>query len=106
MQWRRNAEEEHRNLEGLDGRERYRSSLVSCTLPRAYAGTEIGDFRLQLRILLRAIAMLKPGGRLVYSTCSLNPVENEAVVSAALEACPGSSTRQFLSTHAHDVQQK
>ncbi len=28
--------------------------------------------------------MLKPGGRLVYSTCSMNPIEDEAVVAAAL----------------------
>lgn len=28
--------------------------------------------------------MLAPGGRLVYSTCSFNPVEDEAVIAAAL----------------------
>jgi multisite-specific tRNA:(cytosine-C5)-methyltransferase len=44
---------------------------------------------IQLRILHRAMNMLKPGGRLVYSTCSFNPSENEAVVAAALNAHPG-----------------
>ena len=38
----------------------------------------------QLAILKRGVEVLRPGGRLLYSTCSLNPVENEAVVAAAI----------------------
>jgi 16S rRNA C967 or C1407 C5-methylase (RsmB/RsmF family) len=41
---------------------------------------------LQLRILSRALALLAPGGLLAYSTCSLNPLECEAVVAGALRA--------------------
>lgn len=40
--------------------------------------------KLQLKILLRALQLVKVGGVVCYSTCSLNPVEDEAVVSAAL----------------------
>ena len=39
---------------------------------------------LQFDLLRRAIAVAKPGGRIVYSTCSLDPIENEAVVSRAI----------------------
>eukprot|EP01062_Namystynia_karyoxenos_P039971 TRINITY_DN29124_c0_g1_i1.p1 TRINITY_DN29124_c0_g1~~TRINITY_DN29124_c0_g1_i1.p1 ORF type:complete len:926 (+),score=229.88 TRINITY_DN29124_c0_g1_i1:76-2778(+) len=43
----------------------------------------------QLQILQRGLLMLRTGGRLVYSTCSFNPAEDEAVVSAALAAQGG-----------------
>jgi 16S rRNA (cytosine967-C5)-methyltransferase len=34
----------------------------------------------QKQILRRAVEMVKPGGRLVYSTCSVEPEENEEVI--------------------------
>ena len=49
----------------------------------------LGLHNLQLRILSRGLQLLKKGGRLVYSTCSMNPVENEAVVASAIESCGG-----------------
>jgi 16S rRNA C967 or C1407 C5-methylase (RsmB/RsmF family) len=44
---------------------------------------------LQLKILIRALELAKVGGVVSYSTCSLNPIENEAVVRSALLACQG-----------------
>lgn len=44
--------------------------------------------RLQKEILTEAITMLAPGGRLVYSTCTWSPEENEAVVTWLLETYP------------------
>ena len=38
----------------------------------------------QAEILDSAAAMLRPGGRLVYSTCTFSPVENEGVISSFL----------------------
>ncbi|KAI1377517.1 S-adenosyl-L-methionine-dependent methyltransferase [Hypoxylon crocopeplum] len=52
-------------------------------------GSALGLHITQVRILVRALQMLKVGGRVVYSTCSMNPVENEAVVVSAIERCGG-----------------
>lgn len=52
----------------------------------------------QVRILVRALQMLKVGGRVVYSTCSMNPVEDEAVLGAAIDRCGGSAQVQILAT--------
>ena len=43
---------------------------------------------LQLQILQQAAKMVKPGGVLQYSTCTLRPEENEDVVAAFLEQNP------------------
>lgn len=44
--------------------------------------------KLQLTILKRGISLLKDDGLMVYSTCSLSPIENEAVVAEALRIFP------------------
>lgn len=43
---------------------------------------------LQLQILTESVKYLKVGGTAVYSTCTLNPLENEDVVSAFLSENP------------------
>jgi 16S rRNA (cytosine1407-C5)-methyltransferase len=42
----------------------------------------------QRNLIISAIKTLRPGGTLVYSTCTLAPIENEAVVNFALENFP------------------
>jgi len=43
---------------------------------------------LQQRLLGQAAGALAPGGRLVYSTCSIEPIENDLVVAGFLEQFP------------------
>lgn len=49
---------------------------------------QLPEFQLQAKILTSAIKQLAPGGRLVYSTCSMEPEENEDVVSEVLASTP------------------
>jgi len=44
---------------------------------------------LQVRLLKRGLELLEVGGRIVYSTCSLNPVEDEAVIATVLTQMKG-----------------
>jgi 16S rRNA (cytosine967-C5)-methyltransferase len=59
-------------------------------LPHAFDLSGLPDLiALQARLIDRAVAMVRPGGRIVYATCSLLPEEGEAQVAAALARHPG-----------------
>src|SRR5205823_3659065 len=44
---------------------------------------------LQTKLLRQACGRVRPGGVVVYSSCSIEPEENGGVVRAALAALPG-----------------
>ena len=82
--------------------------LILCDVPCSGTGTigrnpeirhRVTEFDLQrqqkrqIAILGSALAGLRPGGVLVYSTCSLEPEENEAVIERAITAIDGYSLR-------------
>lgn len=55
-------------------------------LPHIKNGDEIEPLtKLQMQLIDHALTLLKPGGTLVYCTCSLLPVEGEFQVKAALK---------------------
>ena len=47
--------------------------------------TSVNLHGIQFRIAKRGLEMLEVGGRMVYSTCSLNPIEDEAVLYRLLQ---------------------
>jgi 16S rRNA (cytosine967-C5)-methyltransferase len=60
---------------------------------------QLAEFQqLQTEMLAASLAQLLRGGRLVYSTCSLEPEENEEVVARGLERVP--STRRVAVSEA------
>lgn len=44
---------------------------------------------LQRRLLAKAVEFVRPGGRLVFSNCSLDPLEGEGLLAAFLDETPG-----------------
>lgn len=59
-------------------------------LPHARDGAEIGALiALQAAMLDHALTLIGPGGRVVFSTCSLLPDEGECQIEAALARHPG-----------------
>lgn len=59
-------------------------------LPFVRNGKDIKPlFELQARMIDKALALLKPGGRMVYCTCSLLPEEGEQQLAHALERHEG-----------------
>ena len=55
---------------------------------RLMPGFENQMASLQLRLVLAVLPLLKPGGKLVYSTCSIEAEENSEVVASIVESYP------------------
>ncbi|XP_023634013.1 tRNA (cytosine(34)-C(5))-methyltransferase isoform X2 [Capsella rubella] len=51
------------------------------------SGSGNGLHSLQVVLAMRGLSVLKVGGRMIYSTCSMNPIEDEAVVAEILRRC-------------------
>jgi len=73
------------------GEGRFRTQMREDELKKMQPYSEQYSLRMhgyQLQMLKKAYKLLKPGGILVYSTCTYSPWENEAVVDALLEQYP------------------
>ncbi len=58
-------------------------------LPLCSPAKRDGLVRIQRALLCRALELVRPGGVVVYSTCTYAPEENEAVVAHAVASTPG-----------------
>ncbi|KAN0029117.1 hypothetical protein ACTFIV_010990 [Dictyostelium citrinum] len=94
-----------KNTDGTEGESPIYMDRILCDVPCSGDGTtrknpevwrkwthagSIGLHQLQIKIATRGCQLLKVGGRMVYSTCSMNPVENEAVVAQIIQKSAGS----------------
>jgi len=62
--------------------------------------------KIQKQLLREATKLLKPGGSLVYSTCSIEPEENQRQIDEFLSSCNESfqlkQSRQLMPSTSHD----
>ncbi len=65
--------------------------LINLALPKSLDTWSVAHIRrlsgVQKKIITQAWRLLKPGGRLVYSTCTMAPEENEAVADFLIKHC-------------------
>jgi len=69
-------------------------------------GAGLGLHATQVQIFLRGAQLTKVGGRIVYSTCSFNPIENEAVVAEVLRLSNGALQLQDVSNELPGLKRK
>lgn len=60
---------------------------------------------IQKRLISSAFEAVRPGGTLVYATCTLEPAENEGVVSHLLENYPDAKVEKIDLTESEDFDQ-
>jgi len=77
---------------GLVGSPRWGLAFTGTLYSSTHISANIGGVpnSLQVSIAKRGMNLLEVGGKLVYSTCSLNPVEDEAVIAEILRFGQGS----------------
>ncbi|CAM0136233.1 tRNA (cytosine-5-)-methyltransferase ncl1 [Umbelopsis sp. WA50703] len=69
-------------------------------------GSALGLHATQVQIFLRGAQLTKIGGRIVYSTCSFNPIENEAVVAEVLRLSNGALELMDVSQELKGLKRK
>ncbi len=71
------------------------------TKPEIKLRTDVNSYaelrEIQYKILMNAISYVKPGGKVEYSTCTINKDENQGVVNNVLEHCNLAQTVENIS---------